>query len=46
MAGFEVINMPAYSLMVVVNGSVGDAWIIWVNLEPNVLDRLAHFYVI
>ena len=45
MANLAVINMPAYSLLVVVNHAVGDAWIIWVDLEPKVLDRLAEFFV-
>ena len=43
MANLAVINMPAYNLLVVVNHVVGNAWIIWVDLEPNMLDRLAYF---
>ena len=46
MPNLAVINMLAYSLLVVANRAVGDAWIIWVDLEPKVLDRLADFFVI
>ena len=44
MANLAVINMPVYSLQVVVNRAVGNAWIIWVDLEPKVLDRLADVF--
>ena len=46
MADLAAVNMPAYSLLVVVNRAVDDAWIIWVDLEPKVLDRLAEFSLI
>ena len=46
MADLAVINMPSYSLLVVVNRAVVDAWIVWVDLEPKVLYRLAEFYII
>ena len=44
MANLAVINMPVYSLQVVVNRAVGNAWIIWVDLEPKVLDLLADVF--
>ena len=46
MANLAVINMPEYSLLVVINHVVGDAWIIWVDIEPKVIDCLAEFFVI
>ena len=46
MANLAVINMPEYSLLVFVNCAVGNPWIIWVDLEPKVLDRLAKHFVI
>ena len=46
MANLAVINMSAYSLLVVVNSAVGNAWNIWVDLEPKVLDSLAEFVAI
>ena len=46
MADLAVINMPAYILLVVFNCMVGDAWIIWIDLEPKALDYLAEFSVI
>ena len=46
MADLAVINMPSYGLLVVANRAVGNDWIIWVDIEPKVLDRLAEFSVI
>ena len=46
MADLAVINIPAYSLMVVVNCAVGNAWIIWVDLEPKVIDCVAELSII
>ena len=46
MADLAVTNMPSYSLLVVVNLALGDAWIIWADIEPTVLDNLAEFSVI
>ena len=46
MANLAVINMPAYSLLVVFNRTVDNAWIIWVDLEPKALDRLAVYFLI
>ena len=43
MATLAVINVPEYSLLVVINLAVGDAWIIWVDIETKVLDSLADF---
>ena len=43
MANLAVIIISAYSLLVVVNYAVGNAWIIWIDLEPKVLDRVAEF---
>ena len=45
MADLSVINIPEYILPVVVNHAVGDARIIWVDLEPKVLDCLAEFSI-
>ena len=41
-----IINVPAYRLLVVVNRAVSDTWIIWVNLEPKMLDGLAKLLVV
>ena len=46
MANLAVINMTAYSLLVVVNRVLDNAWIIWVDIEPKVLDHLAYFFAI
>ena len=46
MDNLAVVKMPEYSLLVVVNRTVGNTWIICVDIEPKVLDRLAEFFVI
>ena len=41
MSNLAVMNIPAYGLLIVVICAVGDAWIIWVDLEPKVIDHPA-----
>ena len=43
MANLAVINIPEYSLLVVVSCAVVNVWIIWVDLDPRCLIVLQIF---